>query len=112
MGQGPVSGYGDDGRESQEGVLQAGGQVGGAYRLGHAGGGAVGGPGVTVGHVGGGFLAVANDAFNTRDFQFRQNAAGNGRDVENVGHSVPLEGFRHEPGAGHSWHGWTSILFL
>ena len=64
VGQGPVAGDGDDRREAQEGVLEAGGQVGGADGLGHAHRRAVGGAGVAVGHVNRRLFTVADDALN------------------------------------------------
>ena len=101
VGEGTVAGDGDDRGEAEEGVLQAGGEVGGADGLGHTDGGAVGGAGVAVGHVGGGFFAVGDDALDANHFQFSQDAAGDGGDIKDMGEAVAFEGFGYEAGAGH-----------
>ena len=108
VGQGPVAGDGDDRGKAQKGVLQAGGEVGRADRLGHADRRAVGGAGVAVGHISRRLFAVGHHPLHTDHFHFGQDAAGNGGNIKDMGQAVPVQGFGYKAGAGHSGHSATS----
>ena len=104
-----AAGNGDDGRPGQVGVLQPGGQVGGADVLGHTDAGPMGGPGVPVGHVGGGLLAVGHDAAYAHLLHLYQRLGHHHGHIEGVGHPVRLHRLHHELGSGHPWHDVPSL---
>ena len=105
-----VAGQGDDRRQAQVGVLQPGGQVGGAHRLRHADARLAGGPGVAVGHVGRSLFAVGDDPLDADEVHLGQRPPQDGRHEEDVGNPVGLESVCHELSTSHTRH--RSFLIL
>ena len=95
---------GNDRGHAQVGILQAGGKVGGAHRLGEAETRFAGNPGVGIGHVSGRLLAMTDDALDAHIFHFHQGSADDGWNEENVGDTVFPEGFGEETRSRHPGH--------
>ena len=99
-----ASGQRDDGRAGQEGVLQAGRQVGGPDRLGHHQRRAAADTRVAVGHVGGRLLAVGLDGGHAHLAHLQDGRWHDVGHVEDVREAVAVDGLRDEAGAGHHGH--------
>ena len=81
-------------------VLEPGGDVGSAYRLGHADPRLPAGAGISFGHVGGGLLRMSQYAPNPQRFQFDEHLPEDRFDKKDVGDSIPLECFSQEARTG------------
>ena len=99
-----VPGDGDNRRHPQVGVLQPGGQVGGAHRLGEAQPRLAGNPRVGIRHIRRRLLAVADNPPDAHILHLHQRAPDDGGDKKHMGNAVLPQRFGQKTGAGHRGH--------
>ena len=97
-----TTGEGDHRGAGQEGIPEAGGQVGRTHLLRHAEAGPAASAGVSVGHVGGRHLVVGDDTLYSCFVESRCARQKDSGHVEYVADAVTLEGLGKVPSHG-SW---------
>ena len=86
-----MAGQCDHRAAAEPGVLQAGSEVGGAYRLRHAHPRPAADPGIAVGHIGRRFLRMSQDRLHPEIAQMEERAAQHRLDEKDMAHAGPRQ---------------------